>query len=174
MCGSGTLLIEAAQRAANIAPGLNRRFEVEDWAVSNPDIWKNERKAAEDKIDRFVEFRGYGFDIDNDAIRTARRNAKLAGVDEFVTFEYGDVSDFEAEPPSIVLCNPPYGERMLDLNEAAELYTVMGKSMVKKSGVSYYIINSQDDFEDHFGRKADRRRKLYNGNLPCQLYMYFK
>lgn len=174
MCGSGTLLIEAAMRARNIAPGLQRSFDFEKWHISDPAVWQQERKHAVDSIDKTVSFRAYGSDIDGGALKQAEYNARLAGVSDCVTFLKSDVADFSPAAPCTVLCNPPYGERLLDEDEAHQLYRTMGKAMPPISGVSYYIIGPHEDFESAFGRRADKKRKLYNGMIPCHLYMYFR
>lgn len=173
-CGSGTILIEAAQKARNIAPGINRRFSVEEWSTSDDKIWKQEREAAKEQVKTDIKFHAYGFDIDRSIINVAKSNARIAGVDDLITFEYGDVKDFKVKSPSTIITNPPYGERMLEASQASELYQTMGNVFYQKPGVSYYIIGSSEDFEKDFGRKADKRRKLYNGMIPSQLYMYFK
>ena len=137
-------------------------------------IWEDERKAAKSAINPNVDFHGYGYDIDPHVVRYAQANAKRAGVADKTTFSCADVANFKPKAPAVILTNPPYGERIMEKEEAAELYRVMGETMPKEKGVSYYIIASQDDFEESFGRKADRRRKLYNGMIPAQLYMYFR
>lgn len=102
-------------------------------------------------------------------------NAKRAGVDKYITFEKKDVRDFTPKSDKgTVICNPPYGERLLDLKEAEELYKTLGKRFRQERGWAYNIICPSEDFEVFFGRKADKRRKLYNGMIKCQLYMYFK
>lgn len=174
LCGSGTMIIEAAQRALNIAPGLNRKFSAEDWSVANKAVWEEERALARGAINKDVKFKGYGFDIDGDIIKVARENARQAGVGEYIEFKQQDIKDFKPVAPAIIVCNPPYGERMMDNTEVHRLYKTMGKVMPKAKDVKYYIIAPPEDFEPAFGRKADRRRKLYNGMLPCQLYMYFR
>ena len=108
-------------------------------------------------------------------MRIAKSNAQKAGVSDRITFIQQDVKDFiPDEPRGTLITNPPYGERMLSINEAEELYYTMGKRFKKKQGWSYAIITPDDDFEKCFGREADKRRKLYNGMLKCQFYMYFK
>ena len=116
-----------------------------------------------------------GADISADALEVAKKNAKLAGVADRITFAKRDIKDFELnEGFMTVITNPPYGERLLDVKSAEELYKVMGEKFKRTQGKSYTIITPDDDFEKIFGRKADKRRKLYNGTLKCQLYMYFK
>ncbi|MFV0401077.1 MAG: class I SAM-dependent RNA methyltransferase [Oscillospiraceae bacterium] len=173
MCGSGTLLIEAAQKALNIAPGLNRSFAAEQWSGFPPELWKAARQEAKAE-QRESSFSAVGSDIDMEVLAQARENAAKAGVAGHVQFERRDVADFAPESPAIVLCNPPYGERLLERNDAFSLYKLLGKVMPPKQGITYNIIAPQEDFEQPFGRRADKRRKLYNGMIQCQLYMYFK
>ena len=99
----------------------------------------------------------------------------LAGVQANIAWKQADLRDFAPETEKgTLICNPPYGERMLDIQQANELYRIMGKKFDKKRGWSYYIISPSEQFESLFGRRADKRRKLYNGMIKCQLYMYFK
>ena len=175
MCGSGTILIEGALLALNIAPGLNRHFTAERWRQVPREIWQSERELAGSLIKTDVEFRAYGSDIDAEALKIAQENAKRAGVDKYITFVQRDVALFEPETEkATVIVNPPYGERLGDQSEAKEIYRTLGKRFKSARGRSYTIITSDEDFEKAFGRKADKRRKLYNGMIKCQVYMYFK
>jgi putative N6-adenine-specific DNA methylase len=174
-CGSGTILIEAALYAMHMAPGLQRRFAAERWGVSDDAIWRRERQRAQDLVDRSVTFQGRGYDIDGQAVELALENARKAGVGSRIHVEKRDISLFRpTEDFGCVICNPPYGERLLDLKAAQELYRTMGKVFERKHGWNYTIISPDETFEECFGRKADRRRKLYNGMMKCQVYMYFK
>lgn len=177
MCGSGTLLIESALKALNIAPGLNRHFAAEQWGCWPSETWQHQRSACLDEIRHDTTFVGYGSDIDPEAIRLSIENANNAGVGSKLHFEQRNMKDFvfpEAEKKLIVLCNPPYGERLLDIKEAEELYRALGKVLVMDEGRSFSIISPHEEFESLFGKKADKRRKLYNGMIKCQLYMYYK
>ena len=177
MCGSGTLLIESALKAMNIAPGISRHFAAEQWNCFPSELWQEERKRCLEEIDRDVPFMAYGSDIDPEAIRLSNENAANAGVSDKVHFELRDMHDFtfpEAEKRLIVLCNPPYGERLLDIKEAERLYHDLGEVLQPGENRSFAVISPHEEFETLFGRKADRRRKLYNGMIRCQLYMYFK
>lgn len=175
MCGSGTILIEAAMMARNIAPGLRRSFAAEKFGFIPPSVWTDERMRAIDAIDNTVPFRAYGSDIDPEAVRLTVDNAKKAGVDGCIDVKVADVADFApATERAVIVTNPPYGERLMDVKSAEKLYEVMGKVFVKKHGYKYTVISSDDGFERFFGRTADKRRKLYNGSLRCQLYMYFR
>lgn len=175
MCGSGTILIEGVLYAHNIAPGLNRHFAAERFDVLPQDIWLKERERARslEKVD--TDFRGFGSDIDPEAVALAKENAARLKIGEKLFFEKRDIKDFKKQSErGTVICNPPYGERLLDLKAAEELYKTMGKVFDKQHGWSYYVITPDEEFENCFGRKADKRRKLYNGMIKCQLYMYFK
>jgi len=174
-CGSGTILIEAALKALNIAPGLRRYFSCERFGFIPEEAFRQERMRAQDLIRHDVEFRAFGSDIDPKAIELTLQNAQKAGVSKYVSAKIGDVRDFSLpEGRTLVITNPPYGERLLDIKAAEELYSVMGKVFKKETGKKYYVISPHDDFEKIFSRDADKRRKLYNGMIKCQLYMYFK
>lgn len=175
MCGSGTILIESALKALNIAPGVNRSFAAESWDIIPKSVWQQERKAANDAVNYDCNFNAVGYDIDDNVLKIARENAKKAGVADRITFTKRDIKDFEFDSDyQTVIANPPYGERLLDVAAAEELYKIMGQKFTKGNGKSYTVISPDDDFEKIFGRKADKRRKLYNGMLKCQVYMYFK
>ena len=174
-CGSGTLLIEAAMHAMRIAPGLRRRFSAEKWSWLQQKVWQQERHRAFDLIQRDATFHAYGSDIDPEAVELAQHNAKQAGVDARIEVVQRDIKDFFIpKEKGVVICNPPYGERLLDIKAAQEIYRTMGKVFRQGFPHRYYIISPDMEFERSFGRKADKRRKLYNGMIPCQLYMYFK
>lgn len=172
-CGSGTFLVEAATKALNIAPGINRRFAAEKWPLIPEKIWQEERSRCFDQVRRDAAFTAYGSDLDRECVLLSEANAKKAGVGARVKLQKADIKDFAPETENgIVICNPPYGERLLDIQQAEALYRVMGKQFNSK-GYSYYIISPHDNFEKLFGRSASKRRKLYNGMIRCQLYMYF-
>lgn len=174
-CGSGTLLIESALMAANIAPGLRRFFAAERYGFIPEKVWREERTRAQDLIIHNVDFRAQGFDIDKNSVELTLQNAKKAGVAKYVSATIGDIRNFiPPEHRCLTVTNPPYGERLLDIKAAEELYAVMGNRFNPGYGRKYFIISPDDEFERFFGRTADKRRKLYNGMLKCQLYMYFK
>lgn len=173
-CGSGTILIESAYKALNIAPGLKRRFVSESWGIIPAEIWKNERGNALDAIRRDTDFFAYGYDIDPECVALSMENCRKAGIQKRVQVKQADVKDYVNEPNVITICNPPYGERLLELREAEKLYTVMGKRFAADGGRPCFVISPHEEFEKLFGKKADKRRKLYNGMLKCQLYMYFR
>ena len=182
MCGSGTLISEGALLAHNIAPGQNRSFAAQRFAVLPSDIWRAEKERAAALVKVDTDFAAFGSDIDPRAIEIAQGCAqeltKLAGGAQLsgkLNFSVRDLKDFNpSSERGTLVCNPPYGERLLDRKSAAQLYELMGKRFDKKRGWSYYIITPDEDFEKCFGRAADKRRKLYNGMIKCQLYMYFK
>lgn len=174
-CGSGTLLIEAALMATKTAPGLHRYFAAERFSFIPREVWQQERLRARDMIEQGIEFRAVGYDIDPECVRLTNQNAEKAGVGKYVKAYVADVKDFT--PPEgrmLLITNPPYGERLLEISDAERLYKTMGERFVCERGKKYFIISPHDEFEKHFGREADRRRKLYNGMIKCQYYMYFK
>ena len=173
-CGSGTMVIEAAQKAMNIAPGLRRRFCAEHYGFVPQKVWAEQREKALSEVRMDAAFEGFGWDIDPAAVELATQNAKLAGVGERCHFEVADVADFVPEAAATVLTNPPYGERLGDLETAAKLAGVLGGRWEQNPGQGLYVITADADFERHFGKKAARRRKLYNGMIPCQVYMYYQ
>lgn len=172
-CGSGTLLIEAALRACNIAPGVNRNFAGEQYGFLGQDVFKTVKEEAKQGVNADVPFQARGHDIDPGAIDIAQQNAKRAGVAERIIFEVGDARRFVPKADEIVVANPPYGERLMKEEEIEALYADFGKSVLSAPGKGIYVISSHAEFERCFGKKATRRRKLYNGMIPCQLYMYY-
>lgn len=174
-CGSGTILIESALKALNIAPGIRRSFAAEKWSAVPSSVWSMERERAMDNVRHDAEFQAFGYDIDDEAISLTLENARKAGVEKRIHAEKRDIRDFDSDfERAAVICNPPYGERLLDMEKARELYKVMGEKFQPKQGWSYAVISPDDNFENIFGRPADKRRKLYNGMIKCQLYMYFR
>ncbi len=174
-CGSGTILIESAMMAAKIAPGLRRFFAGERFDSIPQKVWQEERMRAQDLILHNIDFTATGFDIDEKCIDLTIENARLAGVKKYIYVSKGDVKDFKIpDERCILVTNPPYGERLLDVHKAEELYKIMGNKFLLEQGKKYFIISPHDEFEKHFGAVADKRRKLYNGMIKCQLFMYFK
>lgn len=172
-CGSGTIVIEAALAAKNRAPGLERAFSAEGWPIVPKTAWTQAVAEAKDG-----EYRGeydiLGLDIDPQAVALAQRNAQLAGVADAVRFEVGDATKLSpAQAAGRMVTNPPYGERLLDAGEARRLYREFGRAYrAMPPGWELYLLSGCDSFEEAFGRRADKRRKLYNGMIPCQLYQY--
>ncbi|WP_043898686.1 THUMP domain-containing class I SAM-dependent RNA methyltransferase [Clostridioides difficile] len=173
MCGSGTILIEAAMIGINMAPGLNREFISEKWRILDKKIWWDVRKDAFNKIDNESKFKIYGYDIDEESIDIARENAEIAGVDEYIEFNVGDATQFKSEDEfGFIITNPPYGERLEDKDSVKQLYKELGYAFRKLKNWSYYLITSYEDFEYEFGQKADKKRKLYNGMLKTNFFQY--
>ena len=174
-CGSGTILIESAMMAAKIAPGLNRYFAADRFEFIPKKVWQEERRRARDLIKSDVSFEGIGYDIDNSCVELTAQNARKAGVSKYIKTFQKDIKNITIpDERLIVVTNPPYGERLLDLKAAEEIYKVMGEKFKIESGKKYFIISPHDDFERFFGSTADKRRKLYNGMIKCQLFMYFR
>ena len=174
-CGSGTLLVEGALLAKNIAPGLHRSFTAESWGNIPQEVWRQERDRARSLERRDAPFVAQGFDIDPASVELTLENAKKAGVADCVSAAVRDIRDFSQEGQyGCVICNPPYGERLLDIRQAQELYRVMGRLFYPQRGWSFGVITPEVEFEQLFGRKADKRRKLYNGMIQCQYYQYFR
>jgi len=174
MCGSGTILIEGAMMAMNMPPGVKRNFSAERWDVVPRNVWREERDRALSRIRRDADFTAFGYDIDENALRAAQSNAEAAGVADKIIFKAAALSDFApVSEKGTVICNPPYGERMDDTQRARLITQEMGRVFPAKPGWSYTVISPSDTFEDDFGRPADKRRKLYNGMIKCQVYMYY-
>ena len=177
MCGSGTIAIEAALIACNIAPGLKRSFVSESFPFINGSVWKDERESARSEIREPIT-RIFGSDIDSASLELAKNNAVKAGVEKFIDFRHGDAKNFSspiAEARGTIITNPPYGERMGDIDEARALYKALGKTFESNiPSWQLYMITSDEQFERHFGRRSDKKRVLYNGMIKCNLYQYFK
>jgi putative N6-adenine-specific DNA methylase len=172
-CGSGTLPIEAAMIGRNMAPGANRAFSCEDWPWMDRKIWKDLRTAArESRLPRLKDPL-LGFDHEPAAIRLAERGAADAGVGGDVVFKRQEVSAFQSSQEfGVIVTNPPYGERLGDPREVEAVYRELGRVTASLTSWSIYVITSNQWFEKHFGRRALRRRKLFNGNLECQYFQY--
>ena len=172
-CGSGTIAIEAALIAKNRAPGLNRAFSAQRWKWLDSGLWL---QAADEAMDK--EFHGdydiWGGDIDPKAVAIARDNAVKADVEDVVRFEVADATKFHRDAPAgRVVTNPPYGERILEKREAEDLYRAFGKAVrTLPEGWKVSVLSSHTEFERTFGRTADKKRKLYNGMLKCDLFQY--
>lgn len=172
-CGSGTIPIEAAMIARNIAPGLNRKFASEGWERIDPQIWKDVRINAYKAINYDEMPQIYGSDIDGDAIALAKENAIKAGVDDCIQFDVLPCQDIKLpEKYGIMITNPPYGERIGELKEVEQMYRDLGAIMKKNPTWSTYLITSMEYFESLFGRKADQKRKLFNGRIKTDYYQF--
>ena len=173
-CGSGTFLIEAAYKAKNIAPGIYRRFAAEKWSSMPSNIWKLGREEAIEQVRREVEFVAFGSDISEESLQIAEANARRAGIPGLIRLQKQDIKNFTLpNKKSVVVTNPPYGERLMAGENLHQLYQTMGSVFKPSDHVSYYIISSMEEFEKAYGRQADKKRKLYNGMLKCNLYQYF-
>ncbi|MDL2293119.1 class I SAM-dependent RNA methyltransferase [Ruminococcaceae bacterium OttesenSCG-928-D13] len=172
-CGSGTLVIEAALKALNIAPGLRRSFAAEHYAFLPEGLFAEARAAAEAEKKTDAAFAGAGFDIDPEMVALAAANAEKAGVGSVCRFEARDVAAYRADSSALMMTNPPYGERLLDAGAAAKLEQALGRATAAAPPASAYVITADAEFERHFGRVAKKRRKVYNGMIPCQIYMYY-
>jgi putative N6-adenine-specific DNA methylase len=167
LCGSGTILIEAALKALRIPPGHSRRFAAEKWGFIPQELWAEVRNSVLPNPE-LSEFRAVGYDIDPDCVRLTLENARKAGVGEYVTAETRAVRDYDNGGGKIIT-NPPYAERMLEKSDTHRIYGEMGERFGDSEA---YIITSDSEFEDCYGRAARKNRKLYNGMLMCRLYMY--
>ncbi|MDO5112709.1 MAG: class I SAM-dependent RNA methyltransferase [Clostridia bacterium] len=173
MCGSGTMPIEAAMVAMHMAPGLGREFAAEAWPFLDAAVFKNEREAAQDAILRDVKPDILGCDIDAHVIDLCKKHAKKAGI--MVNWAVRPVQELQASAPNgVIVCNPPYGARMMERKDAEALYRDMAKAFSTLDGWSVSIITAHKDFERIYGKRADKRRKLSNGGMACTLYQYFR
>ena len=172
-CGSGTIPIEAALIARNQAPGMYRRFTAEAFPWVDLSLWGDVRTEMRDK-----EFKGFyhilASDNDPKCVSLAMANAKKAAVDRLITFQDGDATKMSLpSDEGIFICNPPYGQRMMEQQSAQRLYAALGRHLKYADGWKKYIITSEPEFEHYFGKRADKKRKLYNGMIKCDYYMYF-
>lgn len=174
-CGSGTILIEAALLGKNIAPGIQRNFIAEEWPQIGKKVWQEARAEARDLERKETSFRMLmGSDKDNNAVKIARHHAIKAGVEDLIHFQTASFEEFQSSRKyAYIITNPPYGERLSDKKEVEKLYRLMGKKLLALDTWSFYILTSHPDFEKLFGKKASKRRKLYNGGLECQFYQYY-
>ncbi len=174
-CGTGTIPIEAAMYEMNIAPGLKRSFISEEWAQFSEDIWTEARKEAHESVRKDIDsLKIIGSDIDDNPLRMARYHAKQAGVDKYIHFQRMDMREISSHNKyGFIVTNPPYGERLEDEKKVKLLYKDMGRVFAKLDTWSFYIITSVRDFEKYFGKRADKKRKLYNGMLECNYYQFF-
>ena len=171
-CGSGTIPIEAALIARNRAPGLARPFAAQRWGFIPRRVWTDAAAEA-----RSLEYHGqyhiFASDVDPKAVALARENARRADVEVDITFSVADARTAPAPwERGVIVCNPPYGERMLERQQAQALYRDMGRTIGKLPEWKQYIISSEPDFERLYGLPAAKRRKLYNGMIQCYLNMY--
>lgn len=174
VCGSGTIPIEAALIGCNIAPGLKRNFAFENWDWVDKDIVKQAREQAQAAIKKDVDLDISGYDIDESMIEIAKENAVQAGVQDIVNFKQMAVKDFKTDKINgVIVANPPYGERLSDKEHVHQLYQQMGKLYQPLTSWSKYILTSDLQFEQFYGTKATKRRKLYNGSLRTDFFQYW-
>lgn len=172
MCGSGTIAIEAAMYGANIMPGINRNFAGEKLNFIPSIVWKEERKFAIENENK-IDFKIYAFDIDEEAINLAKENAKLAGVEHLIEFKNKNILDFKTKKEyGFIITNPPYGERLGEKEEVENLYKKIGYTIKNMPTWSFYIISSKDNTEKLFNIKATKKRKMYNGSLVSNIYIF--
>lgn len=173
-CGSGTIAIEAAMMARNQAPGLSRKFDCTYWENIPEEIWKEEKAAAFKAIDLDADFRIIASDIDPRAVKIAKRNAEEAGVDDCIEFKVMDVKELRSEgEKGMIICNPPYGQRIGNDEEIDAIYENLRYFLKINPTWSLFLITPDKTFEKKMGREADRRRKLYNGDIESCYYQYY-
>ncbi len=172
-CGSGTIGIEAAMMGMNIAAGLNRNFAAEEWVFVPFDLFKNTKQEAMKKIKNDIKLDIRMYDIDEKAIEIAKKNAEESGVIDNIKIEKQDVKDlYLPDEKGVIVSNPPYGERLSDKETVLDLYRDLGDAFFEIDKFSAYVLTSNEEFESAFGDRADKNRKLYNGNIKCYLYQY--
>lgn len=173
-CGSGTFPIEAAMMAANIAPGMNRSFTAEDWENLIPKkAWYDAMDEAHDLVNTDIDVDIQGYDLNPDAVKAARQNAKDAGVEQLIHFQERAVKDLRhPKKYGFIITNPPYGERLEEKKDLPVLYKEFGESFKRLDTWSAYMITSYEEAEKYFGRKADKNRKIYNGMLKTYFYQF--
>ena len=171
-CGSGTIPIEAAMIAKNKAPGAFRRFSAEAFSWVDPKLWGQVRTEAKDK-EFHGNYRILGSDNDPKCVSLSMANARKAGLGDLIEFRDGDATKMSLPTDEgIFIANPPYGQRMMEQKSAQRLYADLGRHLRFADGWKKYIITSEPEFEHYFGKRADKKRKLYNGMIKCDYYMY--
>ena len=174
-CGSGTFPIEAAMIAKNIAPGVNREFSSMDFKQIPKKLWMDALEEARDCVRHDTKLKVYGSDIDKMCVEISKENARNAGVDDIITVTQMPLSEFSSDlSGGTILCNPPYGERMLEIEACERLYSQMGNIYRNLDNWGLSALTPVETFEKFFGKNADKKRKLYNGMIKCCLYQYFK
>jgi len=174
-CGSGTIAIEAALIMTNTAPGINRTFAAETYPWLPKKLWEDARAEAKAARNPDTAFRAIATDIDPETVEIARDNIRRAGMWDYINCFTKDALTIRRDDKrTTIVCNPPYGERMDTVRSAQALYKKMGKVFTKLSPWQIYIITSEEDFENLYGARADKVRRLYNGMIRCNYYQYFK
>ncbi len=172
-CGSGTFAVEAAMIGWNIAPGLRRSFSSEAWPIIGQDAWEAAREEAYDAVKDDIPLQIAGSDIDPKAIEVAEASAKSAGLGKEITFRTLPIAKAKPEGEyGVMVTNPPYGERLGDAKEAEKVLRELGFSAARLQTWSFFALSPSKNLEHYFGRPADKKRKLYNGRIECQLYQY--
>jgi len=173
-CGSGTIPIEAAMMAANIAPGMNRSFLAQSWEHLIPKRdWYDCIDEANDLVDTSVKTDIQGYDLDKEMVAIAKANAKLAGVDHMIHFQARDVADLShSKKYGFLITNPPYGERISDKESVGALYKTIGERYRALDSWSMYLITSYENAERDIGKKSDKNRKIYNGMMKTYYYQF--
>ena len=172
-CGSGTIAIEAAMIAKNRAPGLNRSFSCQKWEMSDEALWREARSEALDK-EFHGDYRIFASDNDPKSLAIAQSNARKAGMDKYITFTQADATTLELpQGKGVIVTNPPYGQRMMEQRQAQRLLQSFGKHVGPNRDYQKYIISSEEELERYYGRKCTKKRKLYNGMIKCNLFMYY-
>lgn len=173
-CGSGTIPIEAAMMAANMAPGMKRGFTALKWEQVVPKVyWDDAYDEARSMVDMSVETHIYGYDIDEEMVRIAGQNAYLAGVEKLIHFEQRPVAKLASEDKyGFLITNPPYGERLEEKANIPPLYRKLGERFKALDTWSLYLITSYEDAQKDIGRKADKNRKIYNGMMKTYYYQF--
>lgn len=173
-CGSGTIPIEAALMAANIAPGMHREFTAQNWGhLIDSREWHDAMEEAGDLVDMDVDVDIQGYDLDDDMVYIARQNAQLAGVERLIHFQKRSVSDLShPKKYGFLITNPPYGERLEDTHDLPGLYRTLGERFRALDSWSLYMITAYEQAEKDIGRKADKNRKIYNGMMKTYYYQF--
>lgn len=159
-------------KATGRAPGLNREFTAQAWRPFEKAFYEARMEAREAVHPSTAEI--FASDIDNDVLNMARYHAQRAGVADAIQFSRKDARDFLPNMPGTLISNPPYAMRMGEKEEVHALYRAMGEQARKNQGMRWYFICADQEFERFFGKKADKKRKLYNGNVRCEFYQYFR
>lgn len=171
-CGSGTIALEAAMIAQNIAPGSGRIFAAEEWSFIKPSIWNQARVQARDEQITDIASEIFASDIDSEMIEAAKFNAKQLNLK--INFTCTDIEDFDSSfEKASLITNPPFGERLLDKETARALIRILGEKMRSNPQWQIGVLSPDSELERNFGRRADKRRKVYHSNMPCQFYQYF-
>lgn len=173
-CGSGTIPIEAAMMAANIAPGMNRSFTAENWGhIIGKKNWYEAVDEAAELMQLPTDTDIQAYDLDPEMVAIARANAKLAGVEGMIHFQQRDIAALShPKKYGFLITNPPYGERLSEKEQLPALYQTIGERFRALDSWSMYLITSYEDAEKAIGRKADKNRKIYNGMMKTYYYQY--